>query len=169
MKVVKKETPKEKAKVTNLFGDEYTPDEEEFKIILEGCPAEEVEDLKEDVLWLAEDILEHDKILDLYAERIYSVEEACFWADWEGGLKKCVEELKDAQLQDVENLSSVIDIIKCIQECDKMTVDIDKAQNDTIEILNLENKKLYNSVIYLTIWSFVLTILAIITWFNVFF
>ena len=56
MKVVKKETPKEEVKFTNVFGEEYAP--EEFEFICDDCLAEEVGELKEDVTWLAEDILD---------------------------------------------------------------------------------------------------------------
>jgi hypothetical protein len=48
MKVVKKETPKEEVKFTNVFGDEYTPDEYEF--ICDDCLADKVESLEEDVV-----------------------------------------------------------------------------------------------------------------------
>ena len=39
---------------------------------------EKLEYLQEDIVGLAEDVIEHDRVLDLYAERIYSTEEACF-------------------------------------------------------------------------------------------
>lgn len=56
MKVVKNGTPKEEVKFTNVFGEEYAP--EEFEFICDDCLAEEVGELKEDVTWLAEDILD---------------------------------------------------------------------------------------------------------------
>lgn len=62
MKVVKSETPKEEARFTNVFGEEYAP--EEFEFICDDCLAEEVGDLKEDVTWLAEDILDLIDTLD---------------------------------------------------------------------------------------------------------
>lgn len=62
MKVVKKETPKEEVKFENVFGEEYAP--EEFEFICDDCLAEEVDDLKENVTWLAEDILDLTNILD---------------------------------------------------------------------------------------------------------
>lgn len=62
MKVVKKETPKEEVKFENVFGEEYAP--EEFEFICDDCLAEEVDDLKENVTWLAEDILDLTDILD---------------------------------------------------------------------------------------------------------
>ena len=62
MKVVKSETPKEEVKFTNVFGEEYAPEEIEF--ICDDCLAEEVGDLKEDVTWLSEDILDLIDALD---------------------------------------------------------------------------------------------------------
>lgn len=62
MKVVKSKTPKEETKFTNVFGEEYAP--EEFEFICDDCLAEEVGDLKEDVTWLAEDILDLIDALD---------------------------------------------------------------------------------------------------------
>lgn len=147
MKVVKKEAPKEEVKITNVFGDEYTPDEYEF--ICDDCLAEEVELLKEDVAWLAEDILDHDDVLEMLWEKIQSVE--------------------DDQVQDAGNLSDVVDIIGCLQEANKLTLDIIIKQNETIKILSDEVNKSYNGIIFLTVWSFILTVLTVITSTNVFF
>ena len=147
MKVVHSKTPTEEVKVTNIFGDEYTPDEYEF--ICDDCLAEEVEFLKEDVAWLAEDILDHDDILEMLWEKIQAVE--------------------DDQVQDTENLSDVIDIIGCLQEAHKLTLDIIIKQNETINLLSKEVNKLYNGIIFLTIWSLVLTILTVVISLNVFF
>lgn len=147
MKVVKKEAPTEEVKVTNLFGDEYTPDEYEF--ICDDCLAEEVESLKEDVIWLAKDILDHDDVLEMLWGKVQAVE--------------------DDQLQDVENLSSVVDIIGCLQEAHKLMLDIIIKQNETISLLSNEVNKLYNGIIFLTIWSLVLTILTVVISLNVFF
>lgn len=147
MKVVKKEAPKEEVKITNVFGDEYTPDEYEF--ICDDCLSEEVELLKEDVAWLAEDILDHDDVLEMLWEKIQSVE--------------------DDQVQDAENLSDVVDIIGCLQEAHKLMLDIIIKQNETINLLSKEVNKLYNGIIFLTIWSLILTVLTVITSTNVFF
>lgn len=147
MKVVKKETPKEEVKFTNVFGDEYTPDEYEF--ICDDCLTEEIESLKEDVTWLAEDILDHDDVLEMLWEKIQSVE--------------------DDQLQDVENLSNVVDILGCLQEANKLMLDIIIKQNETINLLSNEVNKLYNGIIFLTVWSLILTVLTVITSTNVFF
>ena len=147
MKVVHSKTPTEEVKVTNLFGDEYAPDEYEF--ICDDCLAEEVESLKEDVIWLAKDILDHDDVLEMLWGKVQAVE--------------------DDQLQDVENLSSVVDIIGCLQEAHKLMLDIIIKQNETIGLLSNEVNKLYNGIIFLTIWSLVLTILTVIISLNVFF
>ena len=148
MKVVKNETPKEEVKFTNVFGDEYIP-EEEYEFICDDCLAEEVESLKEDVAWLAEDILDHDDILEMLWEKIQAVE--------------------DDQVQDAENLSDVVDIIGCLQESNKLTLDIIIKQNETIKILSNEVNDLHNGIIFLTIWSLVLTILTAVISLNVFF
>ena len=58
MKVVKNETPKEEVK----FEEVFIPEDYEF--ICDDCLAEEVGDLKEDVTWLAEDIINLTDVLD---------------------------------------------------------------------------------------------------------
>ena len=58
MKVVKNETPKEEVKFENVF----IPEDYEF--ICDDCLAKEVDDLKEDVTWLAEDVLDLTDVLD---------------------------------------------------------------------------------------------------------
>lgn len=141
MKVVKKETPKEEVKFTNVFGDEYTPDEYEF--ICDDCLAEEVESLKEDVAWLAEDILDHDDVLEMLWEKIQAIE--------------------DDQLQDIKNLSSVVDILECLQEANKTMLDLIVEQNEQNKILKDEIKGVDNAWLYLfrflVIWNAVLTVL----------
>ncbi len=147
MKVVKNETPKEEVKFTNVFGDEYVPEEYEF--ICDDCLADKVESLEEDVAWLAEDILDHDDVLEMLWEKIQSVE--------------------DDQVQDTENLSDVVDIIGCLQEAHKLMLDIIIKQNETINLLSKEVNKSYNGIIFLTVWSLILTVLTVITSTNVFF
>ena len=150
MKVVKKETPKEEVKFTNVFGDEYTPDEYEF--ICDDCLADEVESLKEDVAWLAEDILDHDDVLEMLWEKIQSVE--------------------DDQLQDVENLSSVVDILGCLQEANKLMLDSIVSQNEQNKILKDEIDRVDNAWLYLfrflVIWNIVLSVLFALSIFDVF-
>ena len=58
MKVVKNETPKEEVKFENVF----IPEDCEF--ICDDCLAEEVDELKENVTWLAEDVLDLTDVLD---------------------------------------------------------------------------------------------------------
>lgn len=58
MKVVKNETPKEEVK----FEDVFIPEDYEF--ICDDCLAKEVDELKEDVTWLAEDIINLTDVLD---------------------------------------------------------------------------------------------------------
>ena len=141
MKVVKKETPKEEVKFTNVFGDEYTPDEYEF--ICDDCLAEEVESLKEDVAWLAEDILDHDDVLEMLWEKIQAIE--------------------DDQLQDIKNLSSAVDVLECLQEANKTMLDLIVEQNEQNKILKDEIKGVDNAWLYLfrflVIWNAVLTVL----------
>ena len=137
MKVVKNEAPKEEVKFTNVFGDEYTPDE--FEFICDDCLAEEVNFLKNGVLWLAEDILDHEDALHMLWEKIQTIE--------------------DNQLQDVENLSSVVDILGCLQEANKTMLDIIMKQDEQIK----EFKSKHNSLAWLMcvnlIWIAVLTVL----------
>ena len=137
MKVVKKEAPKEEVKFTNVFGDEYAPEEYEF--ICDDCLAEEVESLKEDVTWLAEDILDHDDALEMLWEKIQAVE--------------------DEQVKDIENLSSTIDVLWCLQKANKMMLDVIMEQDKEIK----EFKSKHNSLAWLMcvnlIWIAVLTVL----------
>lgn len=130
---------------------------------------EKLEYLQEDIVGLAEDVIEHDRVLDLYAERIYSTEEACFWVDWEWGFKKAIETIKKDQITDAENLSDAIDIMANLQKADKMILDIIVRQNETINLLSDEVNKSYNGIIFLTVWSLILTVLTVITSTNVFF
>lgn len=68
MKVVKNETPKEEIKFENVF----IPEDCEF--ICDDCLAKEVDELKEDVTWLAEDIINLTDVLDC----IHSVNKIMF-------------------------------------------------------------------------------------------
>lgn len=109
----------------------------------------DLEYLQEEVVSLAEDIIDHEEVLQMLWEKIQAVE--------------------DDQLQDVENLSNVVDILGCLQEAHKLVLDIIIKQNETINLLSKEVNKLYNGIIFLTIWSLVLTILTIVISLNVFF
>ena len=142
MKVVHSKIPTEDVTLENVFGERYTPtNEEEFKIILEWCPVEEVEDLKEDIIWLSEDILDHEDALEMLWEKIQSVE--------------------DDQQQDVENLSNVVDILGCLQKANKLMLDVIIEQNEQIKKLDGEIKEVDNGWIvlfwFLVVWNFILT------------
>lgn len=149
MKVVKNETPKEEAKFTNVFVDEYAPGEYEF--ICDDCLAEEVESLEEDIAWLAEDILDHEDVLEMLWEKIQSVE--------------------DDQLQDVENLSNVVDILGCLQETHKLTLDLIMKQDETIKVLDDKIRGTDNAWLYLfwflVIWNIVLSALFALSIYDV--
>lgn len=93
MKVVKNGTPKEEVKFTNVFGDEYVPEEIEF--ICDDCLAEEVNDLKENVTWLAEDILSLTDVLDC----VHSVNKMMLDIIME----------QDEQIKDLDNKISSVD------------------------------------------------------------
>ena len=137
MKVVKTKTPTEDVTFENVFGERYTPtDEEEFKIILEWCPVEEVEDLKEDILWLAEDVLEHEDVLHMLGEKIQSVE--------------------DNQLQDIENLSETVKILECMQKANRMMLDVIMDQDRWIRKLD-KLSAIWAVVVF--VWLAVLTVL----------
>jgi len=149
MKVVKKETPKEEVKFTNVFGDEYAPEEYEF--ICDDCLAEEVESLKEDVAWLAEDILDHDDVLEMLWEKIQAVE--------------------DDQLQDIKNLSGVVDVLECLQKANRMMLEIIMEQDEQNKILKDEIDRVDNAWLYLfrllVIWNIVLSVLFALSIFDV--
>ena len=137
MKVVKNETPKEEIKFENVFIPE-----DYFIYDL----AEKVESLDEDVVWLAKDIIDHDSALEMLWEKIQAVE--------------------DDQLQDVENLSSVVDILGCLQEAHKLMLDIIIKQDETIKVLDDSIRNTDNAWLYLfwflVIWNIVLTALFLI-------
>lgn len=138
MKVVHSKTPTEEVKVTNLFGDEYAP-EEEYEFICDDCLAEEVESLREDVAWLAEDILDHDDILEMLWEKIQAVE--------------------DDQVQDAGNLSDVVDIIGYLQEAHKLMLDIIMKQDEQIKEFKSKHNSLARLMCVNLIWIAVLTVL----------
>ena len=149
MKVVKKEAPKEEVKFTNVFGDEYAPEEYEF--ICDDCLAEEVESLKEDVTWLAEDILDHDDALEMLWEKIQAVE--------------------DEQVKDIENLSGTIDVLWCLQKANRMMLDTIINQDETIKVLDDRIRNTDNAWLYLfwflVIWNIALSVLFALSIFDV--
>lgn len=128
-------------KVVNVTtGEEVQPK------IIERAPYDYLQD---EITGLAEDIIDHEEVLQMLWEKIQAVE--------------------DDQVQDVGNLSDVVDIIGCLQEANKLTLDIIIKQNETIKILSDEVNKSYNGIIFLTVWSLILTVLTVITSTNVFF
>ena len=133
-------TSTEDVKVTNVFWDEYTPEEYEF--ICDDCLAEEVDSLKEDVAWLAEDILDYGDALEMLWEKIQSVE--------------------DDQLQDVKNLSSVVDVLGCLQEANKLMLDLIMEQDRRIKKID-KLSAIWAVVVF--IW---LTVLTVLFWIYVF-
>lgn len=104
--------------------------------------------LQDEITGLAEDIIDHEEVLQMLWEKIQAVE--------------------DDQVQDVGNLSDVVDIIGCLQEANKLMLDIIIKQNETISLLSNEVNKLFNGIIFLTIWSLVLTIFTVVISLNVF-
>lgn len=98
--------------------------------------------LQEEIVWLCGDIINHTNQ---------------------------IQTLEDNQLTDIENLSRVVDILEDFCNVNHETLEIISVQNKTIGLLGEENKKLHNGIIFLTIWSLVLTILTVVIWLNVFF
>lgn len=138
MKVVKKETPQEEVKVTNLFGDEYTP-EEELEFICDDCLAEEVDTLKEAVMWLSEDVIDHEDALHMLWEKLQNIE--------------------DNQLTDIANLSDAIDIMDCMQKASRMMLDVIIEQWKEIKGLSSSNTSLVWLLCVNLVWIAVLTVL----------
>lgn len=139
MKVPTK-TSTEDVEITNVFWDEYAPEEYEF--ICDDCLAEEVESLKEDISWLAEDILDHDDALEMLWEKIQAVE--------------------DNQLQDIENLSETVKILECIQKANRMMLDVIIELDKRIKTLD-RLSAIWSIIVF--IW---LTVLTVLFWIYVF-
>lgn len=127
---------------------------------------ENLDFLNEAVFWVAKDIIEHERVLDLYAERIYSTEEACFWVDWKWGFKKAIEAIKEDQITDAENLSDAIDIMANLQKANKMMLDIIVRQNEQIKDLEGEFKFHDTTILVLFI---IFLIRNLVLTYNVFF
>lgn len=141
MKVPTK-TPTEEVKFTNVFGDEYAP-EEEYEFICDDCLAEEVDSLKESIIGLSEDILDYGDALVMLWEKIQAVE--------------------DDQLQDIENLSETVKILECMQKANRMMLDVIMKQDEQIKVLDDKIRNTDNAWLYLfwflVIWNVVLTVL----------
>lgn len=140
MKVVHSKTPTENVTVENIFWEPYevtlVPSMQEE----EECPLmDEIDTLQDAVIWLAEDVMEHEDVLHMLGEKIQSVE--------------------DNQLQDIENLSETVEIIDCMQKANRMMLDMfieQDKRNDSIHV-------------WFFIRHFILTILVILIWVHVFF
>lgn len=106
--------------------------------------------LQDEITGLAKDIIDHEEVLQMLWEKIQSVE--------------------DDQLQDIENLSNVVDILGCLQETHKLTLDLIIRQNETIKILDDDIRNTDNAWLYLfwllVIWNFVLSSILV---YHVFF
>ena len=140
MKVVHSKTPTENVTFENVFWEPYevtlVPSMQEE----EECPfVDEIDTLQDAVIWLAEDVMDHEDVLHMLGEKIQSVE--------------------DNQLTDIENLSETIKILECMQESNKMMLDV------IIE----QDKRNDNVHVWFFIRQFILTALVIVIWFNVFF
>lgn len=103
----------------------------------------DLEYLQDEVVSLAEDIINYWDALEMLWEKIQTVE--------------------DDQLQDVENLSNVVDILGCLQEANKLMLDLIIGQNETIKVLDDKIRNTDNAWLYLfrflVIWNIVLTVL----------
>lgn len=140
MKVPTK-TPTEEVKFTNVFGDEYTP-EEEYEFICDDCLAEEVDSLKENIIGLSEDILDYGDALVMLWEKIQAVE--------------------DDQLQDIENLSETVKILECMQKANRMMLDVIMELDKCIKTLD-KLSAIWGAIVF--IW---LTVLTVLFWIYVF-
>lgn len=152
MKVVHSKTPTENVTVENIFWEPYevtlVPSMQEE----EECPLmDEIDTLQDAVIWLAEDILDHEDVLHMLGEKIQSVE--------------------DDQLQDIENLSNVVDILGCLQEAHKLTLDTIIKQNETIKVLDDKIRNTDNAWLYLfwflVIWNIILSVLFALSIYDV--
>lgn len=166
MKVVKKENPRKGVEFENVFWETY-----EF-------PLEEIQHdvdlgyLQEEVFGLAEDVIEHGRALDLIGDRLADLELTSFWEDWEWGLKKAIKTLEENQLIDAENLSSTVDVLRCLQEANKLMLEVIIDQDEQNKILKDEIDRVDNAWLYLfrflVVWNVVLSVLFALSIFDVF-
>lgn len=150
MKVVKNETPKEETKGTNL----------PYEVVVEECPfTEEIDYLREGVTWLACDVIEHGRALDLIGDRLADLELASFGADWQGGFNRRIEFLKEEQFADAENLSGVIDALSNLQQANKLMLDLIVTQHDEIKDLQEQYEEFQRQR-----WVFSIIVWVILIW-----
>lgn len=99
----------------------------------------DLEYLQEEVVSLAEDIINYWDALEMLWEKIQSVE--------------------DDQLQDVKNLSSVVDVLECLQEANKLMLDLIMKQDEQIKEFKSKHNSLAQLMCVNLIWIAVLTVL----------
>lgn len=127
------------------------------------CPIEgELNYMQEEIEWLAEDIVDYGDALQLHAERLYYLEENCFWVDGDWGIRAKLEEVDETQDELIENVTQLVHIID-------LAADVAKNQNAILEIQNEEIGDLKNEIdkvnnvrfrwtMILSIWNLLLTI-----------
>ena len=99
----------------------------------------DLEYLQDEVVSLAEDIINYWDALEMLWEKIQTVE--------------------DDQLQDVENLSNVVDILGCLQEANKLMLDLIMKQDEQIKEFKSKHNSLARLMCVNLIWIAVLTVL----------
>lgn len=150
MKVVKNEAPKEEAKVADI----------PYEVVVEECPfTEEIDYLREGISWLACDIIEHERALDLIGDRLADLELASFGADWQWGLVRKVGFLEEGAITDAENLSGVIDVLSNLQQANKLMLDLIITHNDEIKGLQEQHEEFQRQR-----WIFSIIIWVILIW-----
>ncbi len=127
------------------------------------CPIEgELNYMQEEIEWLAEDIVDYGDALQLHAERLYYLEENCFWVDGDWGTRAKLEEVDEIQNELIENVAQLVNIVS-------LAADVAKNQNAILEIQNEEIRDLKHEIdnaddvqfkwtIWLCIWNLVLTV-----------
>ena len=127
------------------------------------CPIEgELNYMQEEIEWLAEDIVDYGDALQLHAERLYYLEENCFWVDGDWGMRAKLEEVDETQDELIENVVQLVNIVS-------LAADVAKNQNAILEIQNEEIRDLKHEIdnaddvrfkwtIWLCIWNLVLTV-----------
>lgn len=144
MKVVKTNSSTEDAKIENIFWEPYevtfTPSPSTVTV------EEEISTLQDAVLWLAEDIIDHDDALHMLWEKL--------------------QVLEDNQLSTIRSLSDTIDVVDCMQKTNKMMLDIIVTQSESIK--DLKSKFDFHDVTMLILFI-VFLVWNLILSYNVFF
>lgn len=134
------------------------------------CPiGGELNYMQEEIEWLAEDIVDYGDALQLHAERLYYLEENCFWVDGDWGIRGKLEEVDEIQNELIENVAQLVNIVS-------LAADVAKNQNAILEIQNEEIRDLKNEIdktdearakraIGLSIWNLILSVwLLLVFW-----